>query len=171
MSKRKIWRSSWIHVSLRLFLSVSKQPSHMYGSDVRNSSTAGWGSPWSLCIFTTITSTTTAFDEDRWLPAYIGRPTAAPPRTASILLPPPYCRHTAIADTAVAHVLRLAPPRAIQSSCIHTPYELAGRHRAQGVLLVCFAAGTAAGASVASASIEGIVENVVQVQCTVRFMQ
>ena len=64
-----------------------------------------------------------------------------------------------------------APPRAIQSSCIHTPYELAGRHRAQGVLLVCFAAGTAAGASVASASIEGIVENVVQVQCTVRFMQ
>ena len=83
----------------------------------------------------------------------------------------PYCRHTAIADTAVAHVLRLAPPRAIQSSCIHTPYELAGRHRAQGVLLVCFAAGTAAGASVASASIEGIVENVVQVQCTVRFMQ
>ena len=92
-------------------------------------------------------------------------------RTATILLPPPYCRHTAIADTAVSHVLRLAPPRAIQSSCIHTPYELAGRHRAQGVLLVCFAAGTAAGASVASASIEGIVENVVQVQCTVRFMQ
>ena len=39
------------------------------------------------------------------------------------------------------------------------------------MLLVCFAAGTAAGASVASASIEGIVENVVQVQCTVRFMQ
>ena len=65
-------------------------------------------------------------------------------------------------DTAKPHVLRLAPPRAIQSSCIHTPYELAGRHRAQGVLLVCFAATAAAGASVASASNEGIVEIVVQ---------
>ena len=73
-----------------------------------------------------------------------------------------YCRHTAIADTAAPRVLRLAPPRAIQSSCIHTPYELAGRHRAQGVLLVCFVAAAATGAGVASASNEGIVEIVVQ---------
>jgi hypothetical protein len=98
------------------------------------------------------------------LPLYCRRTAAVPPpycrRTAAVL--PPYCRRTAGADTATPHLLRLAPPRAIQSSCIHTPYKLAGRHRAQGVLLVCFAAAAAAGASVASASNEGIVEIVVQ---------